>query len=510
MGTNGIVEEAASEDRGEASSRHGRQTAMIVELPKVADHGPNGAQTVEHLRRLGPDHRRESGYALRRDALFRRLLAVADILGAVGAILVSEAVTAGGAYPIGVYLGIPFVVLVSKLFGIYDRDELVVGKSSLPEAPALFQLATLYTLLLVVALAGSGSQPDITATAMLTLWGSVFLGILGCRVLARALARVLTTPEQCLVLGDPEQALRIGAKFAFHSSLHAEIVANLPYDQFELGRPRDGDFGKYIAERGIDRVIVAPSDSPDRVLETVRYFKEYDLKVSVIPDLLEVVGSSVEFDEIYGTTLLGVRDFELSRSSRILKRGFDICGSLVLLFVSLPLFALMVAAVKLTSPGPTFFRQTRVGRDGEPFTMIKFRTMHEGAEGHREALRALNETDGLFKVANDPRVTAFGRALRRSSLDELPQLANVLAGDMSLVGPRPLVLDEDALVEGWHRRRLHLKPGMTGAWQIMGHARVPLREMVSMDYLYIVNWSVWSDVRILLQTVGHVLGRRGL
>jgi lipopolysaccharide/colanic/teichoic acid biosynthesis glycosyltransferase len=156
------------------------------------------------------------------------------------------------------------------------------------------------------------------------------------------------------------------------------------------------------------------------------------------------------------------------------------------------------------------FRQKRVGRDGCTFAMAKFRTMVEGAEREQAALQHRNEADGLFKIADDPRITRVGRVLRRASLDELPQLWNVLRGQMSLVGPRPLVPEDDARVEGWYRRRLHLMPGMTGRWQIMGSARVPLHEMVKLDYLYAANWSPWLDVKILLRTVGFVIGRRGL
>ena len=157
------------------------------------------------------------------------------------------------------------------------------------------------------------------------------------------------------------------------------------------------------------------------------------------------------------------------------------------------------------------FRQLRVGRHGQRFYMLKFRTMVNNAEELKDSLRDRNEAkEGLFKIAEDPRVTRVGRLLRRSALDELPQLWNIVRGEMSLVGPRPLVVDEDQRVEGWHRRRLELMPGMTGPWQILGPARVPLREMVAIDYLYVANWNLWSDVKILLRTVPHVLCRRGL
>jgi lipopolysaccharide/colanic/teichoic acid biosynthesis glycosyltransferase len=158
-----------------------------------------------------------------------------------------------------------------------------------------------------------------------------------------------------------------------------------------------------------------------------------------------------------------------------------------------------------------FFRQPRIGRRGERFWMLKFRSMVDGADAMKDQIRALNEAEGgLFKVGEDPRMTRTGRFLRRTSLDELPQLINVLRGDMSLVGPRPLVSDEDALIEGWRRRRLAVKPGMTGLWQIYGSSRIPMQEMVKIDYIYGANWSIWLDLRILLRTIPYMLSRRGL
>ena len=156
------------------------------------------------------------------------------------------------------------------------------------------------------------------------------------------------------------------------------------------------------------------------------------------------------------------------------------------------------------------FRQTRVGRDGTPFRILKFRSMVDGADGLKESLRVHNEADGgLFKIDDDPRITRVGKVLRRSGLDELPQLFNVLAGSMSLVGPRPLVIDEDCHVTGFDRHRLHLTPGITGRWQTLGAARVPLAEMVKIDYLYIANWSLWADIKIMLETIGYLAHGRG-
>ena len=247
------------------------------------------------------------------------------------------------------------------------------------------------------------------------------------------------------------------------------------------------------------------------MLNLVRTLKAVGVRVSVLPRLLEVVGSSVEFDDLHGMTVMGVRRFDLTRSSRLFKRIFDLMGAGLGLLAVSPLLIAFAIAIKLDSRGPVFFRQLRVGRNGERFQMLKFRTMVENADAMKDSLRDQNEAqEGLFKILNDPRVTRVGRLLRKSSLDELPQLLNVVMGEMSLVGPRPLVVEEDDRVEGWHRRRLELMPGMTGHWQILGPARVPLREMVAIDYLYVANWSLWTDIKIMLRTVPHVLGRHGL
>jgi lipopolysaccharide/colanic/teichoic acid biosynthesis glycosyltransferase len=226
---------------------------------------------------------------------------------------------------------------------------------------------------------------------------------------------------------------------------------------------------------------------------------------------LEVVGSSVEFDDLHGVTVMGIRRFDLSRSSAIVKRAFDLLGVSIMLLALAPVMILITVAIKLDSRGPVLFRQQRVGRHGKRFLMFKFRTMIPEAESLKDSLSERNEVKGgMFKIGNDPRITRVGRFLRRSALDELPQLINVVKGEMSLVGPRPLVIEEDVHVEGWHRQRLELMPGMTGHWQILGPTLVPLSEMVAIDYLYVVNWSLWTDIKIMLRTVPFILGLRGL
>jgi len=204
---------------------------------------------------------------------------------------------------------------------------------------------------------------------------------------------------------------------------------------------------------------------------------------------------------------------------RSAKRCLDVAVSATALVLLSPVLGLAALLVRRSSPGPVLFRQTRVGLGGQPFTMLKFRTMVDGCsdELHRDYVQRLLDPDQpapdaagtVFKLENDPRLTSVGRVLRRTSVDELPQLVNVLRGQMSLVGPRPLVVEDDRRVEGWYRRRLHLTPGITGEWQVFGAARIPLREMVTIDYLYVSNWSLWADIKILLRTIPCVVGRRG-
>jgi lipopolysaccharide/colanic/teichoic acid biosynthesis glycosyltransferase len=192
----------------------------------------------------------------------------------------------------------------------------------------------------------------------------------------------------------------------------------------------------------------------------------------------------------------------------------DTVVSSVALVVLAPVFAVIACLIKLDSPGPVFFRQERVGTEGKLFVMFKFRTMVDGAEAQKSKLRHLNKhaqpgNDArMFKIPDDPRVTRFGRVLRRYSLDELPQLLNVIRGEMSLVGPRPLIVEEARHVEGWGEKRLHLKPGITGVWQVLGRSDIPFEDMVNLDYQYVTTWSLWQDVRLLFRTIPVVLTDR--
>jgi exopolysaccharide biosynthesis polyprenyl glycosylphosphotransferase len=453
----------------------------------------------------------EPKQARERDRRYRRLLVLADVLATATAMAVcvpllgkSDMLT-----PL-VVAAVPLIVLLAKVLGLYDRDELLLRKTTLDEVPKLFQVATLTALLLSLSSARL-IEGQMGHRQTLGFWISLSLLLPVARWSARALARRSAPCENCLLIGEPEACSRVLAKIEDGHGVHAHVVAKIDIEEAEGLEDAAAVLAMVAEERDVHRVVIAPPTT-DRgeVLNLIRVSKNLGLKVSVLPRMLEVIGSSVEFDDLEGVNLLGVRRFGLTRSSRFIKRGMDVVGSALALVILAPLLAVIAVAIKLDSRGPVLFRQDRVGRHGRVFEMLKFRTMVQDAEGLKPGLHSRNEADGLFKIVDDPRVLRVGRPLRRLSLDELPQLINVLLGEMSLVGPRPLILDDDRRVEGWFRRRLQLTPGMTGRWQVLGSARIPLHEMVKLDYLYLASWSLWGDVKILIRTLQFVLGRRGL
>jgi exopolysaccharide biosynthesis polyprenyl glycosylphosphotransferase len=455
---------------------------------------------------------------LRRDSLFRRFLLVADVVAVVGAFVLTVELSSRSLSLTWVGLALVAVVIAAaKATGLYDRDETLLRKTTLDEAPKLFQLATLCALVAWLT-GGLIVQGQLDRHETLFLWLALAALLLLARASARAVALRVAPAERCLFIGDERSAETIRSKLAGHGGVNAKVVAHLdldkvaPWSTDTFSESRLAEIRDLAQTLDVHRAIIAPrSADAGEMLNLVRTLKAVGVRVSVLPRVLEVVGSSVEFDDLHGVTVMGVRRFDLTRSSARFKRAFDLLGASLGLLAISPVMIAIAIAIKLDSRGPVFFRQLRVGRYGQRFEMLKFRTMVPDAEELKDSLRHRNEAkEGLFKIAADPRVTKVGRWLRRSALDELPQLLNIVRGEMSLVGPRPLVIEEDERIKGWHRRRLELTPGMTGPWQILGPARVPLKEMVAIDYLYVANWSPWTDVKILLRTVPHVLGRRGL
>jgi exopolysaccharide biosynthesis polyprenyl glycosylphosphotransferase len=275
---------------------------------------------------------------------------------------------------------------------------------------------------------------------------------------------------------------------------------------------RTDQLAALVESLDVERVIVAfTKDHHDSTLALIRSLNELEVQIDIVPRLFELLAPTVAVHTLEGLPLIGLHHPSLSRPSRLLKRVIDMAGAGIGLIVLAPFFAYAAFRIRRESPGPAIFRQARVGTDGQTFSMYKFRTMRADADERKAEFAHLNvhrlEGDDatMFKIPHDPRVTRFGSWLRRYSLDELPQLINVVRGEMSLVGPRPLIPDEAAHVTDWARKRLAPKPGITGLWQVLGRSDIPFEEMTKLDYLYVTNWSLWGDLRLLFQTIPAVL-----
>lgn len=272
-----------------------------------------------------------------------------------------------------------------------------------------------------------------------------------------------------------------------------------------------GDLPRLLSELAVDQVIITlPWLSHGKVLSIMNHCQRRGVLVKVVPDLFQISLSQVDIDELNGIPLIGLREPVMRATGQVIKRVIDVAVSLVGLILLSPVLVLVAIAIALDSPGPVIFPQQRVSQWGGTFTCYKFRSMRVGADEEKERLRRETETTQVtFKLKDDPRRTRVGRLIRRMSLDELPQLYNVLRGEMSLVGPRPAVPSEVENYEDWQRKRLEVRPGLTGLWQVMGRSELPFEEMVMLDIYYIENWSLSLDLKILLRTIPTVLSGRG-
>jgi exopolysaccharide biosynthesis polyprenyl glycosylphosphotransferase len=261
----------------------------------------------------------------------------------------------------------------------------------------------------------------------------------------------------------------------------------------------------------LDELILTDSDFSEReLLEIVENAHRRGVQVRVAPKTTALLTERAEYIPGQGTPLFELRPPAFAGSDWVVKRAFDLVVSVLVVVIGLPLWLAIAAAIKLDSRGPVLFHDRRIGLNEQPFMMLKFRTMYQDAAERQEQLESANEAQGaLFKIRDDPRVTLVGRFLRRFSIDEIPQVLNVLRGEMSLVGPRPLPVRDYELLEDWHRKRYLVLPGMTGLWQIAGRADLSFDDLVRLDFYYLENWSIWLDISILAKTVPAVVAARG-
>jgi exopolysaccharide biosynthesis polyprenyl glycosylphosphotransferase len=509
--------EAAEAQERERTRRHvalASETASRKELWSLLDE-----RTIQRLER-----RSRAPQLHRRGWLVHRLLVAADLIGLVLAFAVAELVVprlSHGILPTWVettvfVASLPLWIVVAKLYGLYDRDSDRSDHSTADEFIPLFHMLLVSTCgFWLVARATGLAQPQTSKLL------AFFVAALGCLTIMRASARAISQrrPEylqNTVIVGAGDVGQRIAEKLLQHPEYGVNLVGFVdaqPKERREslahltlLGTPEQ--LPAIIRMLDVERVVVAFSNEPnEETLTLLRSLKHLYVQVDIVPRFFEVLGPGVGMHTIEGLPLLGLPPMSLSRSSSGLKRAMDLAVGVACLVLLSPLLLAIAIAIKVDSRGPVFFRQERMGLRNEVFRIWKFRSMVVDAEERKRDVAHLNMhavgsgDPRMFKIPEDPRTTRVGRFLRRYSIDELPQLLNVVSGEMSLVGPRPLILDEDRHVQAWGRRRLDLKPGITGPWQVLGRSGIPFNEMVNLDYLYVTGWSLWGDVQLMMKTL---------
>jgi len=449
-----------------------------------------------------------------------RMLLAGDLVAAALAAVIAAMIFSGGLNGSLLFLGMVALLwpLTAFSIGLYRSEQLATWASTVSDLPRGFVAMMLMTWPTYGAaeLAGFESPVAVTFTTICAL---LVLGGLS-RTIARAgLHRVPDLRQRTLILGSGLVAGQVVEKIRNNPQFGLIPVGIVDDEVHNVGTPdlpwlgRFSDLSKIIEMQNIDRVIIAFSRvSHEELLEAIRASRDAAVAVDVVPRLFEFLDGVRSLDQIGGLPLLSIGAPTLASTSLAAKRLLDIVGSLSLILLFSPVMIATAIAIKLESPGPIFFRQPRAGRGNRSFNLIKFRSMYVDAEERKRELGEMNEADDgvMFKIREDPRVTRVGRFIRRFSIDESPQLFNVLKGEMSLVGPRPLIFPETAaLEEHWHLRRLELRPGITGPWQVYGRSQSPFQEMVRFDYQYVAGWSLVRDVEILLATLPAVFSGRG-
>ena len=460
--------------------------------------------------------------ARRRGTVLARMLVIGDaiaaLLAAVVALLALGANDGSGASLLYVFAAGTLWPLLAFSIGLYRSDQLTAWVSAISELPRAFVAVMLTTWPLFGVASLIGLTDPVPLTFITIAATAVFAGI--ARMVVRAgLHRASELRQRTLVLGSGVVAGQLVQKLENNSQFGLVPVGMVDDEVHNVGTPdlpwlgTFSDLDTIIEKQQIDRVIIAFSRaSHEQLLESIRACRDAGVAIDVVPRLFEFLDGVRALDQVGGLPVLSIGAAHLSSVSMAAKRALDLCGSLCAIAGLLPLMIAIAIAIKLESRGPVFFRQPRAGRGRSSFRLIKFRSMYSDADSRKAEVESLNEaSDGvMFKIREDPRVTRVGRFIRRYSLDELPQLFNVLMGEMSLVGPRPLIFPEtDALDEHWHLRRLELRPGLTGPWQIYGRSQSPFQEMVRFDYQYVAGWSLARDIEILFATVPAVLSGRG-
>ncbi|MBD0282486.1 MAG: sugar transferase [Thermoleophilaceae bacterium] len=446
----------------------------------------------------------------RKDALRRRLLFAADVLCMLASVGVT-ALVEGTTDPLWALVTLPFWSLLAKLEGLYDSDRPKIWHRTSDEAAPIFHWVTLSvagTLFFIRALPDETVTVEAAGAMYFTALGSAFV----LRSAARSLWRRLVPPERALVVGSGQLADQVRRKLALEPGHHLVLG-----DDSARGRSAGGqgwlegrledlrreDLEALVAEADVERVILAVPELDEATLaRVVSACRDVGVKLSVMPPMRAMLGTAVQLSHIAEMPVIEYGTWDTPASTMAFKRAIDIVVSAVGLVLLAPLMLAIALLVRLDSRGPALFTQLRAGRHGEPFRILKFRTMcHDAPERVSEVVPVDELKEPMFKLRRDPRVTRVGRFLRRTSLDELPQLLNVLRGSMSLVGPRP---EELWLVERYgetERFRLAMRPGLTGPMQVHGRGELTFQERMAVEREYVENYSLKKDLRILLRTI---------
>jgi exopolysaccharide biosynthesis polyprenyl glycosylphosphotransferase len=506
---------------GARGQRGGRTGLSAVSQEATA--ASQGDLRINEIIRVSPPTSRTRGW------LLRRLLLAADLIGLVVSYVVALALVPPQSTPDHVAPGweialfvvsLPLWVLLAKIYGLYDRDEERTDHSTVDDVVGVFQVVTLGTwgFLVTTHLLG---LPHPNTGRLVAFWILAVLLIPLLRAASRAVGRRQSAYIQnVIIVGSGQVAHLLAEKIEKHPEYGLRVVGFVDRDDRAVsGNGKCALLGttdelpKLVHDHAVHRVAIAFStDSHNQTLGVIRSMQDSDVQIDIVPRMFEVLGTNAQLHTIEGMPLVGLPRPRLSGSSRFLKRSFDMVAAAAGLVLLSPIFVAVAVLIKLDSRGPVFFRQVRMGAGGKTFRVFKFRTMAVDAESRKQDVAHMNMHNGgdarMFKVPDDPRVTRLGRFLRRWRMDELPQVLNVVSGNMSIVGPRPLILDEDQHVSSWARRRLDLKPGITGLWQVLGASDIPFEEMTKLDYLYVTNWSLREDLRLILLTLPALTRQR--
>ena len=417
--------------------------------------------------------------------------------------------------PIGLMLTV-ILIITFQLDGVYRIPR---GRSWVDEVYRIISGTTTGIVIMVVVL--FFYRPYFYSRLIFIYAGILIVVFLGFSRLVKNIAVVQLREHgvgvrRIMIVGAGEIGRMIMRNLVAHPQLGYQVVGFVDDDP-EKGNSEIGRFKGMGSLDNLPRILDTQPDIEEviitlpwmyhrKILSIIAQCERRNVTARIVPDIFQMSLSRVEIDDLNGIPLIGIREISFSRWGMMLKRVIDVGFSALGLIILSPILVLVAVAIKLDSPGPILFRQVRVGKNGRHFVLHKFRSMRVGAEQEQEKLADLNEATGpLFKIREDPRLTGVGKIIRRTSLDELPQLYNVLRGEMSLVGPRPPLPKEVEQYQEWHKKRLEIAPGLTGLWQVSGRSELTFDEMVLLDIYYIENWSPILDTTITLRTIPRVL-----